>query len=267
MLLTDLLKADGATPPAGVRSACKRGLALMEEFGGPGLTDGAKARARSMAAGESVSDDTLKRIAAFHARHTYEKEANPPSPGYVAWKLWGGDAGKAWANAKAGSDDDVEKAGKGKNGLIGGIGARQWADKEAKRKGKPKAYANAIYSKLTHKSTNKDIFMRSTLAYSNLLTKAEGSRGGHIIGHTKSGKPIYGEHSHMHAARDHDQSHFAGFTKADHHDAASTHAKKAQEYLGEHTKSHSPVFSRDMIMAQQHIEAAHGHHHMAKDRA
>ena len=101
MLLTDLLKADGATPPAGVRSACKRGLALMEEFGGPGLTDGAKARARSMAAGESVSADNIGRMANFFGRHQKNRadpSAKEPTPGAVAWLLWGGDAGKTWAH-------------------------------------------------------------------------------------------------------------------------------------------------------------------------
>lgn len=90
----------GITPPKSVQAACRRGLDLAPEHGGDGLTDAAKQRARQMAAGQAVSPDTLKRIKAFHARHTYEKTANPPSPGYVAFMIWGGDAGKRWANTE-----------------------------------------------------------------------------------------------------------------------------------------------------------------------
>jgi len=48
------------------------------------------------------------------------------------------------------------------------------------------------------------------------LEKAEGSRGGNVIGHTKSGKPIYEDHTH--------ESH-KKFTSADHKDAAKHQLK------------------------------------------
>jgi hypothetical protein len=47
----------------------------------------------------------------------------------------------------------------------------------------------------------------------------EGSRGGHIIGHTKSGKAIYGEWS----------VHHTDFTEADHADAAKAYKKKGDK--------------------------------------
>lgn len=50
-------------------------------------------------------------------------------------------------------------------------------------------------------------------------TGGEGSRGGHIIGHTKSGKPIYGEWS----------IHHTDFTEADHADAAKAYKKKGDK--------------------------------------
>ena len=55
----------------------------------------------------------------------------------------------------------------------------------------------------------------------NQLEKGgEGSRGGKIIGHTKSGKPIY-ENS-QHTSKD--------FTAEDHSDATSAHQRAAKEH-------------------------------------
>jgi hypothetical protein len=53
-------------------------------------------------------------------------------------------------------------------------------------------------------------------------SKGEGSRGGKVIGHTKSGKPIYDHFDH--------KSH-KDFTKKDHNDAAKLHMKKFREAL------------------------------------
>lgn len=107
-LAAGVQKTDGHVPPKGVQAACRRGLDLAGEYGGPGLTAGAKARARRMANGEAQSDAQLARIRSFTARHdSYEKQSSPPSPGYVSWLLWGGDAGKAWAGAKV---DNVTKS-------------------------------------------------------------------------------------------------------------------------------------------------------------
>ena len=45
----------------------------------------------------------------------------------------------------------MEKAGKKKNGLMGGVGASKWAEREAKKRGKPKTYAAMLYAKVTGK--------------------------------------------------------------------------------------------------------------------
>lgn len=92
----------GHVPPAGVRKAAQRGLDLRREFGRGGTAVGI-ARARDLARGAGVSDDTIKRMASFFARHAVDKRpgwSNPsnPSNGYIAWLLWGGDAGRSWAN-------------------------------------------------------------------------------------------------------------------------------------------------------------------------
>lgn len=51
-------------------------------------------------------------------------------------------------------------------------------------------------------------------------SQGEGSRGGKVIGHTKSGKPIYDRFDHP--------GH-VGFTKQDHHDAHAEHTKHYEE--------------------------------------
>lgn len=94
-------KADGHTPPQGVRDAAKRGLELRSQFGRGGTPVGI-ARARDLSNGTRVSDSTIKRMVSFFARHAVDKRpgwgdpANPTN-GYIAHLLWGGDAGKAWA--------------------------------------------------------------------------------------------------------------------------------------------------------------------------
>lgn len=93
---------DGYTPPAGVRAQAKRGLALRSEFGRGGTSVGI-ARARDLSNGKRMSRDTIMRMVSFFARHAVDKRpdwGNPskPSNGYIAHLLWGGDAGKSWAN-------------------------------------------------------------------------------------------------------------------------------------------------------------------------
>lgn len=51
--------------------------------------------------------------------------------------------------------------------------------------------------------------------------KSEGSRGGKVIGHTKSGKAIYEKH---------EQSHTQHYTAEDHSDAMSAHMKAAKDH-------------------------------------
>jgi len=60
----------------------------------------------------------------------------------------------------------------------------------------------------------------------NLIEKAggEGSRGGKIIGHTKSGKPVYlKNNSQFHA------DHYRKFNADDHEDAADLHSKSGNK--------------------------------------
>jgi hypothetical protein len=94
---------DPWTPPQEVRRAAEKGLKLREEFGRGGTMVGV-ARARDLSNGKRIPPETVNRMLSYFARHEVDKQADDfgnddnPSPGYIAWLLWGGDAGQAWVN-------------------------------------------------------------------------------------------------------------------------------------------------------------------------
>ena len=102
--------AESYEPPKGVRETAARALEMRRELppSRRGGTDVGVARARDLANGRPVSLDTLKRMRAYFDRHEVDKGAEGfnrgedgyPSKGRIAWDLWGGDAGQAWANDK-----------------------------------------------------------------------------------------------------------------------------------------------------------------------
>lgn len=90
------------TPPKGAAQAASRGLQLREAHGKGGTAVGV-ARARDLAAQSTLSPATVRRMVSYFARHEVDKQGkgwanrSDPSAGYIAWQLWGGDAGKRWA--------------------------------------------------------------------------------------------------------------------------------------------------------------------------
>jgi hypothetical protein len=56
------------------------------------------ARATSLANGDKVSYETIKRMSAFFSRHEKNKSGGEDDAGKISWQLWGGDAGRSWAN-------------------------------------------------------------------------------------------------------------------------------------------------------------------------
>ena len=109
-------KAADRTPPQGAREEAERGLAWRQEYGRGGTAVGV-ARARDIANGANLSDDTIMRMVSYFARHEVDKqgqgwsqgEEGYPSAGRIAWALWGGDPGRTWANAEAAKIDDNEE--------------------------------------------------------------------------------------------------------------------------------------------------------------
>ena len=99
------MSSPSMVPPAAVAAAAKKGLALRERFGRGGTDVGVR-RAEGLAARHAVSADDVVHISSYFARHAVDKEAkahdwgddDDPSAGYIAWLLWGGDAGRDWAD-------------------------------------------------------------------------------------------------------------------------------------------------------------------------
>lgn len=96
---------DGHVPPKGVQDVGKRAVRWIDDGkAGKNFTDVGRHRAHQLANGESVSDAEVKKMKAYFARHTVDKDAEGfthgskgfPSPGRVAWDAWGGDAGERW---------------------------------------------------------------------------------------------------------------------------------------------------------------------------
>lgn len=106
-------KAKSFAPTEAMRNNAKRGLALREKWNRGGLdasqanqegVGSGVARARDIING-NLSLQSVKRMYAFFSRH--EKNFAPkkkmpdggPTAGTIAWLLWGGSAGKAWARS------------------------------------------------------------------------------------------------------------------------------------------------------------------------
>lgn len=127
--VAELTKVDAPTPPsdeeraaanlrptAGMASAARRGLKLHEEGkSGDGLKPETVARANKIAARETLTEDHVREMNAWFARH--ESASKSPGwdtpgeekPGFVAWLLWGGNAAQRWAAAKVAQMDRQEE--------------------------------------------------------------------------------------------------------------------------------------------------------------
>ena len=104
--------ADGFVPPAEVRSNAKRGLELRAKYNRGGTEVGV-ARARDLSNGAALSLDTIKRMSSYFSRHEVDKKGEgwgKDSAGYIAWLLWGGDAGWSWAKKIIRENENEEKS-------------------------------------------------------------------------------------------------------------------------------------------------------------
>lgn len=88
---------------ARMRRAAAEGLRLREEYGRGGTSVGAGTARRIVA--DNVDLDLAVKMRAYFARHAVDRSAPGfrrgsegwPSNGFIAWQLWGGDAGWDWA--------------------------------------------------------------------------------------------------------------------------------------------------------------------------
>lgn len=103
-----LNRAAGYEPTGAMAEEAARGLAWRAEHGRGGTAVGV-ARARDISNRRTLPLETVNRMVSYFARHEIDKEGQGwspgedgyPSAGRIAWALWGGDPGRAWANAIA----------------------------------------------------------------------------------------------------------------------------------------------------------------------
>jgi hypothetical protein len=91
------LKTWGNYPDA-VSNNAKRGIELNEKVGNKCATQVGKVRAQQLAKGEGVSFDTVQRMYSYLSRaEEYYDESDTKACGTISYLLWGGKAGKRWA--------------------------------------------------------------------------------------------------------------------------------------------------------------------------
>ena len=100
--------AESFSPPSSLRAAARRGLELRKKYGKGGLTTqeagkqgigSGVARATSLANGQAVSYEIVKRMAAFFSRHEKNFSGGEDDAGYISMLLWGGRGGGQWARS------------------------------------------------------------------------------------------------------------------------------------------------------------------------
>lgn len=104
------------TPPETVAKAAAKGLRLRQKFNRGGTQIGV-ARARDLSHRRPLSEETVRRMVSYFARHAVDCQAkgfgdkDNPSPGWIAWLLWGGDEGRVWCERKQAELDRAEGHG------------------------------------------------------------------------------------------------------------------------------------------------------------
>lgn len=104
-------------------------------------------------------------------------------------------------------------------------------------------------------SIDTETFLKANIQYSNILEKGgsgEGSKGGKVIGHTRSGKPIYENGSH---------SNYANFHEDDHHESSYKHSSLAESARVE--KNSHETLNR---IAQERGDKEGAKHHAEKSK-
>ena len=84
--------------PLAVWNTAAKGLVLRAKWGRGG-TDVGLHTAKLLDRQSDLSLSKVLHIAKYFPRHAGDnlQQRNPPSNGWIAWLLWGGDAGRKWA--------------------------------------------------------------------------------------------------------------------------------------------------------------------------
>ena len=87
--------------PNAVKNNAKRGRELNEKQGNKCATNTGKQRSADLAAGRPLTVDTIKRMYSYLSRaEEYYDEGDSKACGTISYLLWGGKAGKRWAESK-----------------------------------------------------------------------------------------------------------------------------------------------------------------------
>tara|TARA_R110002167_G_scaffold283752_5_gene488929 strand:+ start:1888 stop:3057 length:1170 start_codon:yes stop_codon:yes gene_type:complete len=87
--------------PSGVKNNAKRGLELNKKVNNKCATQVGKVRATQLAQGKPISKETIKRMYSYLSRaEEYYDEGDTKACGTISYLLWGGLAGKRWAESK-----------------------------------------------------------------------------------------------------------------------------------------------------------------------
>ena len=87
--------------PDAVKNNAKRGIELNAEVNNKCATDVGKIRAQQLAQGKPISVETIKRMHSYLSRaEEYYDEGDSKACGTISYLLWGGLAGKRWAESK-----------------------------------------------------------------------------------------------------------------------------------------------------------------------
>jgi hypothetical protein len=105
---------------------------------------------------------------------------------------------------------------------------------------------------------DQDTFDKAIEQLDSLMKGGEGSKGGHVIGHTSSGKPIY-SNKKAHQYKD--------FNHRDHSDAAYLHSREASKHNGARTsfgsktthEEKSKHYDEYSSLSQHHTSTSWGH--------
>lgn len=101
------------TPPAAVAEQAEKGLELRKTHSRGGAEGGVRC-ARQPARRKAASSRDVRSMYSYVARHQIDErgknwgDRDKPSAGYIAWHLWGGEAGKLRIDPLHASVDKAE---------------------------------------------------------------------------------------------------------------------------------------------------------------
>jgi hypothetical protein len=87
--------------PQAARDKAQRAIDYKEKNGSDCGTAVGWTRARQLANGEKISEETINRMSAFQRHAQYKDVPYDEGCGGIMWDAWGGDEGIAWAERKA----------------------------------------------------------------------------------------------------------------------------------------------------------------------